>query len=195
MKKKSWFFVIVSALIITVSFAVYWMFFHKDNTGTVFQTETVKRRDIAASVQATGVIRARIGAEVKVGARISGRVERLYANIGDVVKKGQLIARLEQVDLQAKVDEARMNLKTSEANLDLAKKTIKRIEGLYAEELVSRDKLDVAERDLITAQAQVNQIRENIRYNETQMRTYMRRYPVLLPLLQPSRGRQSLHRP
>ena len=169
MKKKSWFFVIVSALIITVSFAVYWMFFHKDNTGTVFQTETVKRRDIAASVQATGVIRARIGAEVKVGARISGRVERLYANIGDVVKKGQLIARLEQVDLQAKVDEARMNLKTSEANLDLAKKTIKRIEGLYAEELVSRDKLDVAERDLITAQAQVNQIRENIRYNETQM--------------------------
>lgn len=169
MKKKNWILVIIAMLIVTVLFAVYWVFFHKDNKGMVFQTEAVKRQDIASSVQSTGVIRARIGAEVKVGARISGRVERLYANIGDVVKKGQLIARLEQVDLQAKVDEAKMNLKTSEANLDLAKKTIKRTEGLYAEELVSRDKMDVAERDLITAQSQVNQIRETIRFNETQM--------------------------
>lgn len=169
MKKKRWIFAIIAVLIITASLAAYWMLYHKGNKKPAFQTEAVKRRDIAASVQATGVIRAKIGAEVKVGARISGRVERLFANIGDVVKKGQLIARLEQVDLQAKVDEAKMNLKTSEANLDLAQKTIKRTESLYAEELISRDKLDIAERDLKTAQAQVNQLRETIRFNETQM--------------------------
>lgn len=169
MKKKRWIFAIIAALIIAASFTAYWMLYHRGNKKMAFQAEAVKRRDIAASVQATGVIRAKIGAEVKVGARISGRVERLYANIGDVVKKGQLIARLEQVDLQAKVDEAKMNLKTSEANLDLAQKTINRTESLYAEELVSREKLDVAERDLKTAQAQVNQLRETIRFNETQM--------------------------
>lgn len=169
MKKKGWIFVIIAALIITASFAAYWMLYHQDNNKPAFQTETVKRRDIAAAVQATGVIRAKIGAEVKVGARISGRVERLFANIGDVVTKGQLIARLEQVDLQAKVDEAKMNLKTAEANLDLAQKTIQRMQNLYAKDFVSKDKVDVAERDLKAAQAQVNQIRETIRFNETQM--------------------------
>jgi macrolide-specific efflux system membrane fusion protein len=169
MKKKRWIFAIIVVLIITTSFAAYWMFYHKGNKKMAFQTETVKRRDIAASVQATGVIRAKIGAEVKVGSRISGRVESLYANIGDVVKKGQLIARLEQVDLQAKVDEARMNLKTAEANLALVQKTIQRMENLYAENVVSKDQVDVAERDLKTAQAQVNQIRETIKFNETQM--------------------------
>ncbi|TAN41654.1 MAG: efflux RND transporter periplasmic adaptor subunit [Nitrospirae bacterium] len=169
MKKNRWLFMIIAALVIAGSFAAYWTLFHRDDKKTAFQAEAVKRRDIAASVQATGVIRAKIGAEVKVGARISGRVERLYANIGDVVKKGQLIARLEQLDLQAKVDEAKMNLKTAEANLELAQKTMQRMQNLYAKDFVSKDKVDVAERDLKTAQAQVNQIKETIRFNETQM--------------------------
>lgn len=169
MKKKRWILMIAAVVIIAASFAAWRIYSGKDNTKIDFQTEAVKQRDIASSVQATGTIRAKIGAEVKVGSRISGRVERLYANIGDVVKKGQLIARLEQEDLQAKVNEAKMNLKTAEANLDLAQKTIQRMKNLYAKDFVSKDKVDVAERDFKTAQAQANQIRETIRFNEAQM--------------------------
>lgn len=170
MKRKKWAFMIIAVIAVIVASTLAWRFYSgRGAKKMAFQTETVKRRDIAASVQSTGVIRARIGAEVKIGARISGRVEKLYANIGDVVKKGQMIARLEQVDLQAKVDEAKMNLKTADANLDLAQKTIQRMQNLYAKDFVSKDKVDVAERDLKTAQAQVNQIRETIRFNETQM--------------------------
>jgi len=132
-------------------------------------TERVGRRDISASIQATGVIRARIGAEVKVGARISGRVERLYANIGDVVKQGQRIARLEQDDLAAKVNEARMNLRAAEANLALARKTLSRMENLFAEDFVARDKVDMAEKDLKTAEAQVAQAKESIKYHTAQL--------------------------
>jgi macrolide-specific efflux system membrane fusion protein len=133
-----------------------------------YRTETAKRRDIASSVQATGVIKAKVGAEVKVGARISGRVERLYANIGDVVTKGQLIAQLEQEDLKAKANEARMNLRIVEANLELARKNLQRMQNLYAKDYVARDKVDVAERDLKAAEAQADQVRETIRYHETQ---------------------------
>ena len=167
---KKWVIVIIAMLsVAAASFGAYKMFFSKGNKEVNFQTETVKRRDIASSVQATGVIRAKIGAEVKVGARISGRVEKLFANIGDVVKKGQVIARLEQEDLKAKVNEANMNLKINEANLDLAQKNLQRMQNLYAKDFVSKDKVDVAERDYKAAVAQSNQVRETIRYNETQM--------------------------
>ncbi|MFA7382574.1 MAG: efflux RND transporter periplasmic adaptor subunit [Desulfurivibrionaceae bacterium] len=132
-------------------------------------TELVQRRDIASVVQATGVIRPRIGAEVKVGARISGRVEKLYANIGDVVEKGQLIARIEQDDLRAKVNEARMNLRAAEANLELSRKTLARMESLFAKDFVARDRVDVAEKDHKAAQAQVNQIKETISFHTTQL--------------------------
>lgn len=167
---KKWIvFVIVGLIVIAASFGAYKLFFAKENKEVNFQTEAVKKRDIASAVQATGVIRAKIGAEVKVGARISGKVEKLYANIGDVVKKGQVIARLEQEDLKAKVNEANMNLKIIEANLELAQKNLQRMQNLYAKDFVSKDKVDVAERDYKAAMAQTNQIRETIRYNETQM--------------------------
>lgn len=168
--KKKWIIVVIVVLVVTAaSFGAYKLFLAKASKEVNFQTEAVKRRNIASSVQATGVIRAKIGAEVKVGARISGKVEKLYANIGDVVKKGQVIARLEQEDLKAKVNEAKMNLKISEANLDLAKKSLQRMKNLYAEDFISKDKVDVAERDYKAAEAQENQIKETIRYNQTQM--------------------------
>jgi RND family efflux transporter MFP subunit len=156
-------------VIAAVAFGVYKFFSSRHSKEKVFQTEVVTRRDIASSIQATGVIRAKIGAEVKVGARISGKVEKLYANIGDAVKRGQLIARLEQEDLRARVNEAKMNLKVADANLGLAQKSLRRMRNLYAEDFVSKDKVDVAERDYKAAEAQENQIKETIKYNETQM--------------------------
>jgi RND family efflux transporter MFP subunit len=156
-------------VIAAVAFGVYKFFSSRHSKEKIFQTEVVARRDIASSIQATGVIRAKIGAEVKVGARISGKVEKLYANIGDAVKRGQLIARLEQEDLRARVNEAKMNLKVADANLGLAQKSLRRMRNLYAEDFVSKDKVDVAERDYKAAEAQENQIKETIKYNETQM--------------------------
>ena len=162
---------IVAILLIVISGAAVMVYrqraSHEPQAKSV-QTEKVIRRDIAAAVQATGVIRAKIGAEVKVGARISGRVERLFANIGDIVKKGQIIASLEQEDLQAKVSEAKMSLEVISANLDLAQKNLTRMQNLYAQDFVARDRVDVAERDYKAALAQTAQIKEVIRYNETQ---------------------------
>ena len=56
------------------------------------------RRDFTSTVLATGSVQAQVGAEVRVGARVSGKVNRLYANIGDVVRRGDLIAELEKED-------------------------------------------------------------------------------------------------
>lgn len=169
MKKRLVVISVLLTLALASSLGAYKFFNGRGDKETAFQTEAIRKRTIASTVQATGVIRAKIGAEVKVGARISGRVEKLYANIGDEVKKGQVIARLEQKDLHAKVNEAKMNLKIVEANLDLAQKNLQRMQNLYAKDFVSRDKVDVAERDYKAAQAQANQIRETIRFNEAQM--------------------------
>lgn len=168
MKKRFAVIGIVTAVIIA-SLVAHRLFAGGVSKEPAFRTEKVQKRDIASSVQATGVIKAKTGAEVKVGARISGRVERLFANIGDVVTKGQLIARLEQEDLQAKVNEAKMNLNIVEANLDLAHKNLQRMQNLYSKDFVSKDKVDVAERDYKAALSQANQIRETIRYHNTQM--------------------------
>ena len=93
----------------------YWPRGNADNNGMV--TAKVVRRDLASSVLATGAVKPQVGAEVRVGARISGKVEHLYANIGDVVKKGQVLAELEKADLEAKVNQRNAELEMAEAKL------------------------------------------------------------------------------
>lgn len=88
------------------------------------QTVTVKRKDIGSSILATGTVKPVIGAEVKVGARISGRVEHLYANIGDRVEKGQVIAEIEKKDLEAQVAQAEANVRAAEAGVDISKSSL-----------------------------------------------------------------------
>jgi multidrug efflux pump subunit AcrA (membrane-fusion protein) len=81
----------------------------------------VSRHNLSSFVLATGAIKPQVGAEVRVGARISGKVERLYTNIGDMVKKGQVIAELEKADLQARVNQQAAGLRIAEAKLSAIK--------------------------------------------------------------------------
>ena len=81
------------------------------------QTAVVEQRNMAATVLAIGALRPEIGAEVRVGSRISGRVQKLRANIGDRVTKGQVIAELETAELNAVVAEREAQLRLAEARL------------------------------------------------------------------------------
>src|SRR4030095_6635433 len=60
-------------------------------------------REFSTAVTAIGAVKPQIGAEVRVGARISGKLMRLPANIGDRVQRGQIIAELESADPAATV--------------------------------------------------------------------------------------------
>lgn len=103
-------------------------------------TAEVVRRDFASSVLATGAVKPQVGAEVRVGARISGKVERLRANIGDPVQAGQVIAELEKADLQALVAQR-------QAEADLAEAKLAAVESLHPKEI------EKAEADLTRRQA------------------------------------------
>jgi multidrug efflux pump subunit AcrA (membrane-fusion protein) len=100
-------------------------------------TATVTRRDFSSSVLATGAVQPQVGAEVRVGARLSGKVERLYANIGDAVIKGQVVAELEQADLEAVVAQR-------QAELELARAKLASVQSLLPKE-IEKAGLDVEE--------------------------------------------------
>lgn len=71
----------------------------------------VKYSSIKNVIKVTGVIKPEVGAEIKVGSRISGTVERLYVKVGDRVKQGDLIAVIEHKDLALKVKELKYKIK------------------------------------------------------------------------------------
>jgi RND family efflux transporter MFP subunit len=135
----------------------------------VGEVARVARRDLEAVAKATGVIRPVTGAEVRVGSRASGVVERLLVRIGDPVRRGQLLARLDGAELQARRDQAAAALASARANLAFATADLARRRRLAAGEAASRADLELAERGVAVAAAAVAEGRAALALADTQL--------------------------
>lgn len=126
-QKRNRVFILPALLLCAAIGAAWWGFGRNGEAKKGSATETAKaiRRDFSSTVLATGAVKPQVGAEVRAGARISGKVEHLYANIGDHVKKGQIIAELEKADLEAVVTKARAEVEVAEAKIIDAKSRAK----------------------------------------------------------------------
>jgi multidrug resistance efflux pump len=150
-------------------------------------------------VLATGAVQAQVGAEVRVGARISGKVERLHANIGDRVTKGQVVAELEKADLEAlacqrqaeldlaraelaavqsllpkEIEKATLDVAESEATYELAETMLGRTRQLHQDNAVSRDELDQAEERHSVSKVRVATARKALELAQTRYAEEMR---------------------
>lgn len=152
----------------------------------------VKRRVLHRRVVATGTVKPMVGAEVKVGARISGKVEQLNVHVGDRVRQGEVIALIEKEDLQAKVDQGKANLAAEKAKLealqakgptevagaeaDLAEadarvahalRDLERHQSLLESGIIPKEIVDAKEKELQVLEAQVKSRQESLRFTRT----------------------------
>ena len=84
----------------------------------------VEKGDLAKSVVATGKVTPITKVEVK--SKASGIVKKLYVDYGDRVKKGQLLAQLDKVEIEAQVEQSRAALEAAQANLTSAQADFQR---------------------------------------------------------------------
>jgi RND family efflux transporter MFP subunit len=77
-------------------------------------------------------------------ARTNGYLKKWYFDIGAHVKKGQLLAVIETPEVDQQLEQARSNLLTAQANLDLASITKNRYQGLLKSNAVSQQDVDNA---------------------------------------------------
>lgn len=133
------------------------------------ETARAARRDLGSYVKATGVVRPRVGAEVRVGSRASGVVDRLLVRVGESVRKGQLLAELSASELSARRDQAAAALASAEASRRFSEADLTRKRRLAAEGLLAASDLDLAVRAYAAADAQVAEARAGLASAETQL--------------------------
>lgn len=105
------------------------------------------------AVYATGIVEPTV--EVRIAPRVAGRLVELRADEGDVVHKGALLARLEDVDLRAQVAEL-------QARVELAAADHRRNLELRRSGMVSQAAVDRSRADLDAARAVVKRAREQV---------------------------------
>lgn len=152
-----------------------------DTLAPEVRTASVTRGPIVTTVSATGTTEA--VTSVTVGSQVSGTVVWLGADFNSVVRKGQVIARLDPSLLAAQVEQARANLTKGTADrqqraMNLADKETKlaRVLKLNEQKLVSATEVgdatlavEVAKTDLLSAEAQVAQVTASLRQAEVNL--------------------------
>ncbi|PYV51289.1 MAG: efflux RND transporter periplasmic adaptor subunit [Acidobacteria bacterium] len=103
--------VVVLVLIVGVAVA----FSHGSSKIDPSKLAKVEKGDLAKSVVATGKVEPITKVEVK--SKASGIVKKLHVEYGDRVKKGQLLAQLDKIEIEAQVEQSRAALLAAQANL------------------------------------------------------------------------------
>jgi HlyD family secretion protein len=165
------------AVLAIASFAV-----HQSRKGVVtVQTGKAQRLDLASIVSASGEIKPKT--YVNIGANAFGKITRLYVKEGDRVKKGQLLAQLENVQsaadvnaTQAGLEAARTDaiaadaaLNTSMADLNRAQSDYERAQldwtraqGLFKDALIAKSEYDSQKAAFQTARAGLAQAQARV---------------------------------
>lgn len=161
MKKIIWFFfLILSVGLVDCNNSV---------TEQKYETMVVKQRSLSSTVLATGIIKPKVGAEVRVGSRVSGIVKKLNVHIGDRVRKGELLASLDDIELRAQYNQVAANLENAKTELKYAGIEKERQEILLKRNLVSQETCDLASKAFEIAQAQVDQVAASLSYAKIQL--------------------------
>jgi len=108
----------------------------------VLATARVEKDSVRRVLEATGIIKAQVGASVKIGARATGAISRVYVRVGDPVKKGQVVAEIDARELLAQRAEAEARLRVAEAKAVFAGQTLPRQESLAKQGLQPQSVLD-----------------------------------------------------
>ena len=123
-------------------------------------TETVSRGPIVKKISASGTLEA--VTTVQVGSQVSGSIDSLYADFNSIVKKGQVLARLEQSLFRAAIEQAQANLDRAQADhervgvtLTDAETKLQRARQLAERQLIPANELADAEVAKATAEAQL----------------------------------------
>jgi membrane fusion protein, macrolide-specific efflux system len=154
---------------------VFWQFGTSGDAADQVVTAKVERGDIVDTVSALGNLQPRD--YVDLGAQVSGQLKTIHVEVGQAVKKGDLLAEIDPVVLNAKVEAGRASLASQRAQLidkeaqrDLANQTLERQRRLVATKAVSETTFETAEATARSAAAQVDMLKAQIQQTESTLR-------------------------
>lgn len=111
----------------------------------------VLSRDLTQRLAVSGTVKAVNSAIIK--ARVAGELQDLNLREGDLVKAGQVVARVDATDAQARLRQVRQQAEAAKAQVDMAQRTLDNNTSLVEKGFISKFALDSSSSSLATAQA------------------------------------------
>lgn len=167
MKKRK--FVTIGGMLLVLGVGAYCFHGCSSKEKINWQTDNVTRHSMSDMVSATGTVEP--VTKVDVGTQVSGIVDKIYVDYNSVVKKGQLIAEMDKITLQAELESQEAQLANAKAEYDYQQKNYTRNKVLFEKELISDSDYETATYNYEKAksayeksQADIIKVRRNLGY-------------------------------
>jgi HlyD family secretion protein len=151
---------LVALLLVLAAGMAAWYWWTTGPPPVHYKTAQVDRGPITSIVTATGTLNPVVS--VQVGSQVSGKVAQLFADFNSVVKKGQVLAQIDQQPFKARAAQARAAVKSARGNLAKAKNMTRqrklerdRMAALRPQAFVSQADMDLADTNYRDAEANV----------------------------------------
>lgn len=143
--------IIVCALIILALFFLKYLLHEKVQV----RVAEAALRNITQSISYSGSIESRN--RVRISSEIAGRVAAIFFKELDEVHEGQVLVKLEDVEIKAQLNRAKEVLNQAEINLINVKKDLNRVKKLFEKGFASKEQLDSAQQAFDVGKALVKQ--------------------------------------
>ena len=177
------------AVAVLLGLLLYFWLGRGNTNSPEYQTATAELGDVVSRVSTSGSLQAVV--TVDVGSQVSGRIQELFADFNSLVKKGQLIAKIDPSLFQAAVVQAEANVTAARANVtrltvsaEDSERQARRASEVYELRLISETERDTAVANSRIARASVEQAQGQLaqaRASLEQARTNLRYTDILSP--------------
>jgi len=162
----------ISAFVLIISTAAYFLIASGSNDQEEISglaTVTVQRKDISQAIIATGIIKPKVGAEVKVGAQVSGVVKNLFVKTGSKVTKNDLLALIDPKTYQSQKDKMFALKEIAATGKKFAEMEFNRQKTLYEQRAISQQQFEAAQQRFELAEAKLKQAEAEYEYSDLQL--------------------------
>jgi len=164
--KKKLTYAIAAALVAVSGFFIYRTLSSKSQSIS-FVTEKVGRATISNTVTATGALEASI--TVEVGTQVSGKISKLYVDNNSMVKKGQLIAQIDEEALRSTLEQSKATLDQAQAQYEYQQSNYKRYSKLIEKKLIAQTDFDEVFYNYKSSLANLNSAKASYQKNKTNL--------------------------
>ena len=175
MKKRKRILTIFITLLIVGAGIFYYQHTQNKNKLT-WRTFPAGYRTITASISASGTINP--VTKVNVGTEVSGRIERIYKDFNDYVKRGDLLAKLDTSTLEMTLEEMRINLRTAELSLNEHRIDLNRAKELFENNMIAQFELQRAQFNYDVSKENVERARFSVQRAETNIKNAFIHSPI-----------------
>jgi len=158
MKKSVTIFILIF-IVVTFAGAMYYLYTKNAEDPVVYETEEPSTKTIIKKTVATGSILPL--EEVLIKPNISGVIQEVFVKGGDIVKEGDLIAKIRIVPNLSSLNNAKNSIETNKIALDDEKRNYDRQQSLFTKGVISKQDLERAEVTYKQAQQSYNAANRN----------------------------------